>query len=369
MDRPTRGAGRAYVLLAFRVKVRSAGDESPFADVETGRFGRLQRYVLDLKLHKGSIPTARCRSCKFRGTKKPQFPRLLQSPLTDSSRRPPPYHGLFPAIGRKRRQRFWLVLAAFAPMPFAGCCHRLPRRGSHKGSVLCCPYWLRWDGEGSFPGRELLPCESRSARLASRGEQATSDDAQRRRDKTVDNRRRRNREARSRSSRQAAPRNPLRPVTTPPIHAYGANIGTIRRRSYGHARGLTLDHFARRSYAGSCAGSACSRARSPSRGTSRCRRSRGTRSFARRARGRSRDRRPCTSIAAFPPRRRSRGRHVARLDERAVVTVDVVAHGLLDEAVRDPSRVEAVLEPSTSLVVHARDLRARAGRVNKSCTA
>jgi hypothetical protein len=42
---------------------------------------------------KGSIPTARWRSCKFPSTKKRRFAALLQSPLPDSNRRPPPYHG------------------------------------------------------------------------------------------------------------------------------------------------------------------------------------------------------------------------------------------------------------------------------------
>jgi hypothetical protein len=34
---------------------------------------------------------------------------LWQSPLTDSNRRPPPYHGTTQATGRNRRQRFSLV--------------------------------------------------------------------------------------------------------------------------------------------------------------------------------------------------------------------------------------------------------------------
>jgi hypothetical protein len=38
---------------------------------------------------KGSIPIARWRSCKFAGNKKRRFAALLQSPLTDSNRRPP----------------------------------------------------------------------------------------------------------------------------------------------------------------------------------------------------------------------------------------------------------------------------------------
>jgi hypothetical protein len=41
---------------------------------------------------KGSIGTAYWRSCKFSPNEKRQFAALLQSPLTDSNRRPPPYH-------------------------------------------------------------------------------------------------------------------------------------------------------------------------------------------------------------------------------------------------------------------------------------
>jgi hypothetical protein len=42
---------------------------------------------------KGSTGTAYWRSCKSSPNKKRQFAALLQSPLMDSNRRPPPYHG------------------------------------------------------------------------------------------------------------------------------------------------------------------------------------------------------------------------------------------------------------------------------------
>ena len=41
----------------------------------------------------GSIPGARCRLCKWSREKRSRFTGTLQSPLTDSNRRPPPYHG------------------------------------------------------------------------------------------------------------------------------------------------------------------------------------------------------------------------------------------------------------------------------------
>jgi hypothetical protein len=48
----------------------------------------------------GSIPTAYWSSCKPMPEKKRRFPALLQSPLPDSNRRPPPYHGGFALRGR-----------------------------------------------------------------------------------------------------------------------------------------------------------------------------------------------------------------------------------------------------------------------------
>jgi len=53
-----------------------------------------------------------------------------RSPLTDSNRRPPPYHGTSQATGRNPRQRFWRVSAVSALSRFAADCHRLQPRGS-----------------------------------------------------------------------------------------------------------------------------------------------------------------------------------------------------------------------------------------------
>src|SRR5436189_5915421 len=68
----------------------------------------------------------------------PQFPSRQQkeqpfaasswfqvSPLTDSNRRPPPYHGTSHATGGSRWQRIWPVSAASATCRFADDCHRL----------------------------------------------------------------------------------------------------------------------------------------------------------------------------------------------------------------------------------------------------
>jgi hypothetical protein len=44
--------------------------------------------------------------CNRTRSRKREFAGILQSPLTDSNRRPPPYHGLDAASGRNPRQRF-----------------------------------------------------------------------------------------------------------------------------------------------------------------------------------------------------------------------------------------------------------------------
>jgi hypothetical protein len=54
----------------------------------------------------GSIPNARWQFCKRIRTQKHLLAGSLQSPLTDSNRRPPPYHGTSQATGGSPRQRF-----------------------------------------------------------------------------------------------------------------------------------------------------------------------------------------------------------------------------------------------------------------------
>ena len=79
---------------------------------------------------KSSIPTAYCSFCKLLQQEKPRFARLLQSPLTDSNRRPPPYHQGPAATGRNRWQRFWLDSAVSGVFRFATGCHWLRPLGS-----------------------------------------------------------------------------------------------------------------------------------------------------------------------------------------------------------------------------------------------
>src|SRR5687768_17336753 len=62
---------------------------------------------------------------------------FVGSPLTDSNRRPPPYHQGSAATGRNPRQRFWLVSAVFGVFRFATGCQWLRPLGS-----INAPY--RW---------------------------------------------------------------------------------------------------------------------------------------------------------------------------------------------------------------------------------
>ena len=60
------------------------------------------------------------------------------SPLTDSNRRPPPYHGTSPASGRNAWQRISLVSTVSGTIAFATSCHRLQPRGSIKAPSAVC---------------------------------------------------------------------------------------------------------------------------------------------------------------------------------------------------------------------------------------
>ncbi len=90
----------------------------------------------------------------------------LQSPLTDSNRRPPPYHGTSAATVGNQRQRFSLVSAVFGAAPFAADCHRLQPRGSMRAppSVV-----HSWRGTRQCAERPRWPHRlSRHARAAAR---------------------------------------------------------------------------------------------------------------------------------------------------------------------------------------------------------
>jgi hypothetical protein len=66
-----------------------------------------------------------------------------RSPLTDSNRRPPPYHGTTQATGRNRRQRFFAYVCGFRGGPICDGLPPVATAGLHKGSILRCLIWRR----------------------------------------------------------------------------------------------------------------------------------------------------------------------------------------------------------------------------------
>ena len=85
-------------------------------------------WVLQKGLHDRSLWNI----CKRSRGRKAGCAGLSRSPLPDSNRRPPPYHGTSQATGGSRWQRISPVSAAFAAPRFATACHRLQPRGSIK---------------------------------------------------------------------------------------------------------------------------------------------------------------------------------------------------------------------------------------------
>ena len=82
----------------------------------------------------------RCtRVLRDQATRNADLQGFWRSPLTDSNRRPPPYHADPEATGRNPRQRF---LACFGRFRGALICHGLPPVATarlHKRSILCGP--------------------------------------------------------------------------------------------------------------------------------------------------------------------------------------------------------------------------------------
>jgi hypothetical protein len=80
----------------------------------------------------------RCSAVLSQTTKMADFRgfSLSKSPLTDSNRRPPPYHVLPEATGGSRWQWISLVVAVSRASRFAAGCHRLQPRGSIKAPSL-----------------------------------------------------------------------------------------------------------------------------------------------------------------------------------------------------------------------------------------
>jgi hypothetical protein len=137
-------AKRLWVLLAYGQRLIGVALERSLVETPASRSNarRCERSFEPEGSITGSIPTAYWSSCNSSRPKKPRFARLLQSPLTDSNRRPPPYHGTPHATGRNPRQRISHVCAVLGVLPFASGCHPLRPLGSIKApsSVVCCGY-------------------------------------------------------------------------------------------------------------------------------------------------------------------------------------------------------------------------------------
>jgi len=106
-----------------------------------------------MRSHRTYLPSPVSKSFPQRGIRpaapRPPFPQLQEpcgislSPLTDSNRRPPPYHVFLAATGRNRRQRFAPFWALWAALPFATDCHQLRPLGSINAPSLW-PRPRRW---------------------------------------------------------------------------------------------------------------------------------------------------------------------------------------------------------------------------------
>jgi magnesium transporter len=101
------GACRPASIVTRSCSAATRADEADRLRKQRASISRLRRRRSGRRSSiKGSIPGARCRLCKWRLEKRCLFTGILQSPLTDSNRRPPPYHALLPATGCNPRQRF-----------------------------------------------------------------------------------------------------------------------------------------------------------------------------------------------------------------------------------------------------------------------
>jgi hypothetical protein len=109
---------------------------------------------------------------------RPEYKRLrfagpFQSPLTDSNRRPPPYHGTPSATGRNPRQPFSPAFAVSALPRFATDCHWLQPRGSIKApSFVVCSgdaSARRGDSRRSALGRLLTALDRPTTLCATTG--------------------------------------------------------------------------------------------------------------------------------------------------------------------------------------------------------
>jgi hypothetical protein len=108
---------------------------------------------------KGSIPDQVGATASSVRSRNAALAASFQSPLTDSNRRPPPYHALRSATGRNLRQRFWLVSEVFGRAALATDCHQLQPRGS-----IRAPSFVISRGNRIVVDLQLDPFSSRGGR-------------------------------------------------------------------------------------------------------------------------------------------------------------------------------------------------------------
>jgi hypothetical protein len=91
-------AKRLWLLLAYGQRLIGVVLERSLVETPASRSNarRSERSFGSESSIKSSIPTAYWSFCKLLQQEKPRFAPLLQSPLPDSNRRPPPYHGRSP---------------------------------------------------------------------------------------------------------------------------------------------------------------------------------------------------------------------------------------------------------------------------------
>src|SRR6266511_4002298 len=98
-----------------------------------------------------NVPVSYPRRIKISPSRATQYAHLqgfLPSPLTDSNRRPPPYHFGVAATGGNPQQRILLVFAASALGRFAIGCHWLRLLGSINAPSVG-PESLAWEARDS----------------------------------------------------------------------------------------------------------------------------------------------------------------------------------------------------------------------------
>jgi hypothetical protein len=165
-------ANRLWVLLAYGQRPIGVALERSLVETPTSRSNarRSEQSFGSESSIKSSIPTAYWSFCKLLQQEKPRFARLLQSPLADSNRRPPPYHG---SLGASRAYTRDHPRHSFSCKPSHSMDwmrRETVARVVSDVSVFCPPLVARLDNGGSARRRDVtLPRDLRLLALSFRG--------------------------------------------------------------------------------------------------------------------------------------------------------------------------------------------------------